>query len=645
MEVKTIAEQIKGITVQIGGDTTGLDKALKNVRKETGSLQSELKRVDQLLKLDPGNTVLLSQKMDILAESAEKVKNNHEALTEAKEELDRRIAAGEVEVAAEQYRLLERSVIEADNRHQALTEQLGQTQKALEGSKNATEELGKKTNETADNTLNFGNIAKQVFASIGINIDDAIDTATDAFDEYKKTLGETNDDTSEKAGLMGSVINTSISAGVAAAVAAIGEIALAVSEAADEVELESDRIQTALNLTEEEAAVAEDSVLNVYAKGLLSREEAQRGVIDAMKMMKVSAEEAEEIVNMASAVSVGHGQDLKEVIQTASTLMSVFGLSAQESMDLLAGAFDTSAGKFDDLLGALNEYAPRAQEIGYSAADMITAISNAADAGAVSADKSLDILKETYNKAAGATDEYKEALKELGLNSTQTIERLTGGGEIARLEMDRMVSKLADMQDESERARLAGILLGTQWEDTSIDIAAAVTSSQESVSDFAGAASEDFETLTNNNATAVEQMTRTWETKFTSLKDGLLRLFFMPVMTFIDSIKKGASEIQKFTGGTSTTTRGHAKGTLSAPRGLAWVGEEGPELVDFRGGERVYTATQSRAMAASASGSLTQNQVSNYYVTIDAKNVREWNDVVRALGRRGMEIQKGVNSR
>ena len=63
--------KIKGITVAIGGDTTGLNKALQSVNKEIKDTQSQLKDVEKLLKLDPGNTELLTQKHKLLGESVE----------------------------------------------------------------------------------------------------------------------------------------------------------------------------------------------------------------------------------------------------------------------------------------------------------------------------------------------------------------------------------------------------------------------------------------------------------------------------------------------------------------------------------------------------------------------------------------------
>ena len=72
--------RIKGITVEIGGDTTKLQTALKGVNSEIKNTQSQLKDVEKLLKLDPGNTELLAQKQKLLSS----------AVSEAKESLVRR---------------------------------------------------------------------------------------------------------------------------------------------------------------------------------------------------------------------------------------------------------------------------------------------------------------------------------------------------------------------------------------------------------------------------------------------------------------------------------------------------------------------------------------------------------------------------
>ena len=67
--------RIKGITVEIGGDTTKLQNALKGVNAEIKNTQSQLKDVENLLKLDPGNTELLAQKQKLLSDAVSETKD------------------------------------------------------------------------------------------------------------------------------------------------------------------------------------------------------------------------------------------------------------------------------------------------------------------------------------------------------------------------------------------------------------------------------------------------------------------------------------------------------------------------------------------------------------------------------------------
>ncbi len=81
-----MSTRIKGITVEIGGDTTGLDKALSGVNKNINKTQSELRDVEKLLKLDPKNTVLLKQKQELLAKAVESTEEKLEGLKKANEQ-------------------------------------------------------------------------------------------------------------------------------------------------------------------------------------------------------------------------------------------------------------------------------------------------------------------------------------------------------------------------------------------------------------------------------------------------------------------------------------------------------------------------------------------------------------------------------
>ena len=105
-----MANRIKGITIEIGGDTTKLDKALRGVNSTVKQSQSKLRDINKLLKLDPSNVELLRQKQDALktaiGSSEEKTKQLREAIAKLKE------AGGEK--SAEQIAALEREIIETE---------------------------------------------------------------------------------------------------------------------------------------------------------------------------------------------------------------------------------------------------------------------------------------------------------------------------------------------------------------------------------------------------------------------------------------------------------------------------------------------------------------------------------------------------
>lgn len=79
--------RIKGITVKIGGDVSGLSKALEKVNKAISDTQSKLKDVKRLLKMDPGNTELLRQKQELLSKAVGETKNKLEQLKNAEKQL------------------------------------------------------------------------------------------------------------------------------------------------------------------------------------------------------------------------------------------------------------------------------------------------------------------------------------------------------------------------------------------------------------------------------------------------------------------------------------------------------------------------------------------------------------------------------
>lgn len=108
-----MANRVKGITVQIGGDTTGLSKALSGVNKEIRDTQTQLNDVNRLLKLDPGNTELLRQKYELLNKSVESTEKKLEVLKQAEKQVQDQFKRGQVSEA--QYNSLKREIIATES--------------------------------------------------------------------------------------------------------------------------------------------------------------------------------------------------------------------------------------------------------------------------------------------------------------------------------------------------------------------------------------------------------------------------------------------------------------------------------------------------------------------------------------------------
>ena len=116
-----MASRIKGITVEICGDTTGLDKALESVNSSIKTTQSSLRDVNKLLKPDPTNTELLTQKQKLLKEAIGTTKKKLDALKSAQEQAKSQMENGDL--GADKYDALQREIIETEQELQKLAQE------------------------------------------------------------------------------------------------------------------------------------------------------------------------------------------------------------------------------------------------------------------------------------------------------------------------------------------------------------------------------------------------------------------------------------------------------------------------------------------------------------------------------------------
>ena len=186
----------KGIIVELGGDASGLNKAISSVSKEARDTQSELKKIERLLKMDPGNVTLLKQKQELLNESISKTEDVITALKDAKDRADADMANG-TEINEKAYRELERQIEAneitlkntrkeaekvADELNSIDSDELRDVARAADDAEEALEDAAK---EAAD----FGDVLKaNMISEAASGIVDSLKDVAEETKEYRKIM-------------------------------------------------------------------------------------------------------------------------------------------------------------------------------------------------------------------------------------------------------------------------------------------------------------------------------------------------------------------------------------------------------------------------------------------------------------------------
>ena len=352
-----MASRIKGITVEIGGDTTGLEKALKGVNSSIKTTQSALKDVERLLKLDPTNTELLTQKQkllkDAIASTSEKLETLKEAQKQAKEQLERG------ELGQDKYDALQREIVETEQELKRLQEQAATTSVTLEKIVAA----GDKFEKAGDSITNAGkqiSVASAAVTGLGVA---AVKTAAD-FD--------------------------SAMANVAAISGATG----------DDLQALRDKAREMGEKTKFSASEAADAMSYMAMAGWKTGDMLS-GI--------------EGIMHLAAA----SGEDLATTSDIVTDALTAFGLTAEDSAhfaDILAAA-SSNANTNVSMMGETFKYcAPVAGALGYSAEDVAEAIGLMGNAG-IKSTQAGTALRTMMTKLQGELKLSGEALGEVTIQT------------------------------------------------------------------------------------------------------------------------------------------------------------------------------------------------------------------------------------
>lgn len=214
------SNKIKGLTVEIGGDTTKLGKALDAVDKRSRDLSNELGEINKLLKFDPGNADLLAQKQKVLADAVANTSEKLDTLKEAEKQVQEQFERGEA--SEDQVRALQREII-------ATTKKLDSYERAAKETADEVERLGKEAEDVADGTK---------------KTEKGADKAADALDDLADSADKAGDAGESMGAKLGQAAKTGLTAIAGAATAMVGAL-VGAAESTREYRTEMGKLDTA----------------------------------------------------------------------------------------------------------------------------------------------------------------------------------------------------------------------------------------------------------------------------------------------------------------------------------------------------------------------------------------------------------------
>ena len=289
--------RIKGLTIEIGGDTTQLSESLHDVNKSITSTQAQLKDVEKLLKLDPTNTEMLAQKQELLTQAISKTEEKLETLKDAAVQAEKQL--GEGKISQEQFAALQREI--------AATEiELKRYDSQLDTAADATEDLGDAAEQAAQNS---GDASEEI-GELSDAADDLGDAAEDAGDGTKN-LGESARDSGDGFSVLDGAVATFIGNGLTALVSAIGDAISTfaeLSESTQEYRENMSKLYTATSA----AGMDADYITQAYSQlyGVLGDETATTTTISNFEKLGVSMQDMDSLLDSATGIWAVYGDSI-----------------------------------------------------------------------------------------------------------------------------------------------------------------------------------------------------------------------------------------------------------------------------------------------------------------------------------------------
>ena len=380
----SLPSRIKGITVEIGGDTTGLDKSLKDVNSTIKSTQNALRDVNRLLKLDPGNAKLIAQKQQLLQKEIVGTSEKLNALKEADKQAKVQLENGEL--GQDKYDALQREIIETEHNLKALEEEAKIIPSALSVS---LQDAGDKIKEIGDKTSEVG---KGLSTHITAPIVAMGAASLSAFNEVDKGM----DTIVQKTGASGAALTemqnsmnslaTSIPIDFETAGAAIGEVNTRFGLTGQALEDLSGKFIKFAELNNIDVSTAVDNTQKVISAFGLTAEDAG-ALLDTMNA-----------VGQRTGISM---DTLAKSMITNSASLQQLGFSASDAANFL-GNVEMSGADTSQVMSGLTKALSNATKDGKSMKEALAEIHESM-VNVGSETEGLQAAYELFGKKAGAS--------------------------------------------------------------------------------------------------------------------------------------------------------------------------------------------------------------------------------------------------
>lgn len=369
--------RVKGITVKIGGDVSGLDKALQGVNSKINDTQAQLRDVKRLLKFDPGNTELLKQKQELLAKAVGDTKDKLEQLKDAEKQLK---DAGVDENSA-QFQSLRREIIETENNLDDLTKAAEQSSVAMEQIGATADKVAKGAQKVADATAGISHAAQ---AGLAVAAGAAV-KIVDSYADYEQLIGgvETLFKSSSK-----KLVKYAKSAYKTAGLSANDYMETATGFAASLVSSLGGDTEKAVELVDVAITDMADNA-NKMGSDIKSIQNAYQGfakqnytMLDNLKLgFGGTKEEMQRLLDEAEKLSgihydIGNYADIVNAIHVIQTEMDITGTTAKEAEGTISGSIATLKAAISNLAAGMGD---ANADIDQLTENMIEAFQNVAD--------------------------------------------------------------------------------------------------------------------------------------------------------------------------------------------------------------------------------------------------------------------------